>query len=90
MVHHDRKRNAVDREDGSQMFQPLPRPLPPVLKVFSGQRVLAAEIRTSNAAIPNVHDLNLTGVNRSFPSSASHATFLLHATARSSSPPASE
>ena len=72
VIGHQRKGKAIDREDRSQMFQPLPRPQAPMFVIVTGQRIEPAEKGTSDTAIPNMNDLNFSWIDGCFAGLASH------------------
>ena len=75
VVRKNRKRKTVNTEDRRRMFQAFTSPLPSVLKVFTGYRILSTEKRTPNAAVVDVDDLNCTGINRDLPDQENTAIF---------------
>ncbi len=90
MITHDRESDAVNRKDGRQMFQPIASPLASMFEILPRQRVLATKKGPADTAVPDVDDLNLSRIDRSFPGSASHgpvppqqSRFRLKATPRS-------
>jgi len=63
VIGHDRKSDAVNRKDGSQMLQALPSPLATMFKVPSRQRIKATQKGSTDTAVPDVDDLNLSRID---------------------------